>query len=214
MNELYHYGIKGQRWGVRRYQNQDGTLTATGKKHYSQITKDDVEKHAFYRGHAQGENSKKVVQEYISEKDNARSPYESKKTSALRKASFDANKKKADARTAWIYAKGKEANKAAKKEWRKAIKESNSAQGKYNRSDLIGRLRKENDWKGLHKAEATFDRVMPKKYREKTASGILKDLGYSDTAEARKYLIDNKLIPSDSDIRKFEDRYYRINEDY
>lgn len=30
--ELYHYGIKGQKWGVRRYQNPDGTLTAKGKK--------------------------------------------------------------------------------------------------------------------------------------------------------------------------------------
>lgn len=31
-SELYHYGIKGQKWGVRRYQNPDGTLTAKGKK--------------------------------------------------------------------------------------------------------------------------------------------------------------------------------------
>ena len=31
-NELYHHGIKGQRWGVRRYQNPDGTLTAAGRK--------------------------------------------------------------------------------------------------------------------------------------------------------------------------------------
>lgn len=28
---LYHHGIKGQKWGVRRYQNPDGTLTAEGK---------------------------------------------------------------------------------------------------------------------------------------------------------------------------------------
>lgn len=32
--ELYHHGIKGQRWGVRRYQNADGSLTAAGKKRY------------------------------------------------------------------------------------------------------------------------------------------------------------------------------------
>lgn len=32
MNELYHHGIKGMRWGVRRYQNPDGTLTAAGKR--------------------------------------------------------------------------------------------------------------------------------------------------------------------------------------
>ena len=32
-DELYHHGIKGQKWGVRRYQNADGTLTSAGKAH-------------------------------------------------------------------------------------------------------------------------------------------------------------------------------------
>lgn len=31
-NQLYHHGIKGQRWGVRRYQNPDGSLTPAGKQ--------------------------------------------------------------------------------------------------------------------------------------------------------------------------------------
>ena len=39
MNELYHHGIKGMHWGVRRYQNPDGTLTGAGKKRYSKTTK-------------------------------------------------------------------------------------------------------------------------------------------------------------------------------
>ena len=33
-NELYHHGIKGQKWGVRRFQNPDGSYTDAGRKRY------------------------------------------------------------------------------------------------------------------------------------------------------------------------------------
>lgn len=33
-DELYHHGIRGQKWGNRRYQNSDGSLTEAGKKRY------------------------------------------------------------------------------------------------------------------------------------------------------------------------------------
>lgn len=42
-NELYHHGVLGQKWGVRRYQNKDGSLTMAGKKRALRIQNDYTE---------------------------------------------------------------------------------------------------------------------------------------------------------------------------
>lgn len=39
-NSLYHHGTKGMKWGVRRYQNKDGSLTSAGKKRYANKDKE------------------------------------------------------------------------------------------------------------------------------------------------------------------------------
>ena len=36
-DELYHHGIKGQKWGIRRWQNEDGSLTEEGKARYGTV---------------------------------------------------------------------------------------------------------------------------------------------------------------------------------
>lgn len=44
-SSLQHHGVRGMRWGVRRYQNSDGTLTEAGKKRYAkELAKVEAEK--------------------------------------------------------------------------------------------------------------------------------------------------------------------------
>jgi hypothetical protein len=45
-DELCHHGILGMKWGVRRYQNKDGSLTSAGKKRYDQNDWSDDAKEA------------------------------------------------------------------------------------------------------------------------------------------------------------------------
>lgn len=53
-DELAHFGVKGQKWGIRRYQNPDGTLTAAGKakyRKYADKTKNSIARARQFNGY-------------------------------------------------------------------------------------------------------------------------------------------------------------------
>ena len=67
-NELTHYGILGMKWGVRRYQNKDGTLTEAGKKRYYRDIQTNLSKKKDSRIDTSKPDPKRWVKEDIERK--------------------------------------------------------------------------------------------------------------------------------------------------
>lgn len=61
--ELYHHGVKGMKWGVRRYQNKDGSLTNAGKKRYDRDIRENNAKKKDNRIVIDGPDPKRWVKE-------------------------------------------------------------------------------------------------------------------------------------------------------
>lgn len=72
---LSHYGIKGMKWGIRRYQNKDGSLTAEGKKHYGSNSSIYSKGSKFYRISTRKEEAEKNNYKYVSKLETDRNYY-------------------------------------------------------------------------------------------------------------------------------------------
>lgn len=166
MSYLIHHGIKGMKWGVRRYQNPDGTLTEAGKKRYDQVTKT-------YYGHTRDIDNE---EKYRKERDIALEPY--KKVSA-----------KIDSEIR------EERDKVYGKYWDKASQSKNKFV-KRHYLDKYYRLQQEARKKvnDRHKDELIeADNIFKDFYNRKVIEAerrTLKDIGFEDTEEGRQFVRD------------------------
>lgn len=66
-NSIYHHGVKGQKWGIRRYQNEDGSLTPQGMARYKKYR--DAYMQAGYSKKEASELAKRKTVEHYKRKD-------------------------------------------------------------------------------------------------------------------------------------------------
>ena len=205
--ELYHYGIKGQKWGVRRFQNKDGTLTPKGKKRYSG-NRGDIEKQYDPKN---SDDMNALRKEILSKSGDFRTN--------------DPISKRLKNTISWIPKGQKNADEEKKKYRTKEDVRSDEAYEKRNKYyDL------EKNSKGLKKlfyhlaaeeyrdiAAMRGDMALEKQYKNKkakeladkrrkiqadfykkvekrVASTYLRDLGFNDTKAGREFIINNDLI--------------------
>lgn len=105
--ELCHWGIKGQKWGVRRYQNKDGSLTPAGKKRQNAYRSTSIKSVMARRSNEKVDASFKKWDENAKKRDNA---IELGKKATAAKRAYESDKSNKDLKSAY-----KDANKQYKK---------------------------------------------------------------------------------------------------
>lgn len=89
--ELYHWGKKGMKWGVRRYQNKDGSLTPAGRERYSKEKRESPKKYKGGREADRGDVDRWVTEDTRNVKNIVEES--ERMTGKLKRANEDAMKK-------------------------------------------------------------------------------------------------------------------------
>ena len=95
--ELLHTGVKGMKWGVRRYQNKDGSLTPLGKKRYAkELAKLEAEKKRIHQQELTAKKIKKLddMQKDLDERKKALKPDDAPEPAKQQKARSAPQKRK------------------------------------------------------------------------------------------------------------------------
>lgn len=140
MNELQHAGIKGMRWGHRRFQNKDGTLTEAGKKRYNDSG--DYKSTSLKAALARRANAK-VDKSFQNWDENVKK----------RDAAIELGKKATAARLAYEANKGDKGLKAAYKDANSQYKKALSANTAYRKGVVRSEVGKDASRKYLSEAK-------------------------------------------------------------
>lgn len=156
---LCHYGVIGMKWGIRKYQNPDGTLTPEGYKRY-------------------GKNADKLNAEAIKDSIKNSTNYENRRAVNKRMSDELASSKEAKTYHDTVYNKTKG--------W--ILNDDNGAYGAYYLPGNTSKKIVQEVQNAADDYDAKyFD--LGKKYYPEWRGAVLKDIGYEDTEAGRQYLL-------------------------
>lgn len=165
MSNLYleHHGIKGMKWGVRRYQNPDGSLTAAGKKRYGSNIQSVKKRHLTRQINSVMRNEQS--ESHIYDKN-----YSDKIRSELDKTEVGKKKKNLDHFLANMLIEAK-------------LRGGPNAQLVVGKEDAEFIAKIQNDY-----SAEVQKRLNTPQFKSKMATTLIKDMGYEYTDSGRKYV--------------------------